>query len=242
MNSICDLHTHSVLSLHAYSSVTENIEYANSIGLKYYGISEHQYDDVGVGAHRYAFHNLKVIPSVYKGTHILKGVELNILDDGVVDFTKHELGLVDYAIASMHSYVYSSNHTYEENTQNYLNVLDIPQVKILGHIDNGIHPCDFEKVIKKVIEKNKLIEINSSSVNPKDSRMNSKENIETILKIMMKYDYPIIINSDAHIKYMINDFSFVEPIIEKVGFPKDKILNYNEELFLKYFGNVIKEV
>ncbi|MDO4197634.1 MAG: hypothetical protein Q4D13_01430 [Erysipelotrichaceae bacterium] len=59
--SFVDLHTHSVLSKHAYSSLTENIEYAADNNLLYYGISEHQADQYGVGAHKYAFGNCKRI-------------------------------------------------------------------------------------------------------------------------------------------------------------------------------------
>ena len=39
--SLIDLHTHSVLSRHAYSSLTENIDVAVNDDMLFYGISEH---------------------------------------------------------------------------------------------------------------------------------------------------------------------------------------------------------
>lgn len=242
MKAICDLHTHSVLSKHAYSSVTENIEYANSIGLKYYGISEHQEDPVGVGIQRYAFTNLRILPRKYKDTYILRGAELNILDDGKIDILDKDIKYIDYGIASMHGYIYDpQTHTKEQNTENYLKVLDNPLVKILGHIDSASFPCDYEKVLKKVVETNKLIEINNASLNPEGYRKNADVHYKEILSILKRYNYPVIMNTDAHIKYLIGDFGFTEKLLDEIDFPKELILNYNEELFLKYFGDIIKE-
>ena len=120
MDTIVDLHTHSVLSRHAYSSVTENIEYAYSKGLKVYGISEHQYDDFNVGAHHFVFLNgPRAIPNYWHEMRVLKGAELNILD-GHFDVDKIKPQILDYCIASMHTYVYSKDHTAKENTDNYI--------------------------------------------------------------------------------------------------------------------------
>lgn len=235
MNPICDLHTHSVLSKHAYSSPTENIEYASSIGLKYYGISEHQHDDMGVGVHNYALDNLRVLPRKFKDTYVLRGVEYNILDDGIIDVKDRNVRFIDYGIASIHGYVYKGKHTITQNTDNYLKVLDNDLVTILGHIDHSGYPCDYEKIVQKVIEKHKLIELNNASLSPKGSRENAAFQDEIILKLLMKYNYPIIINSDAHIKYDIGDFKYANKLLDDLKFPKELILNYNEDLFKTFF-------
>ena len=69
--AIIDMHTHTVFGGHAYSTVKENIDEANEVGLKFLGISEHGIKMPG-GPHEYFFHNLKVIPRQVGNVKILK--------------------------------------------------------------------------------------------------------------------------------------------------------------------------
>lgn len=234
MDTIVDLHTHSVLSRHAYSSVTENIEYAYSKGLKVYGISEHQYDDFNVGAHHFVFLNgPRAIPNYWHEMRVLKGAELNILD-GHFDVDKIKPQILDYCIASMHTYVYSKDHTAKENTDNYIMAINTPYINIIGHMDSSNYPCDYEAVIKEASNKNVLIELNNASLNPNGSRKNAKEIDIEILKYCVKYNCPIIINSDAHIKYDIGNFDRANSLLEEISFPKELIVNNDLELLNKY--------
>lgn len=232
--NLMDLHTHSVLSKHAFSSTTENIEYAQSIGLKVYGISEHQTDDKNVGAHQYCFHNgPRIIPDYYKGMRVLKGIELNILE-GHFDISKFPIERQDYCIASMHGYAYSSNHSRQENTDNYIMACNTDYITIIGHMDDPSHPCDYEKVIIEAKKNHKLIELNNASLDPEGSRTGAKENDYIILDLCKKYNVPIIINSDAHIKYDIGNFELAFKLLEEVNFPEELIVNYNLDLLNEY--------
>lgn len=233
--NLIDLHSHSVLSKHAYSSITENIEYASSIGLKVYGISEHQPDSVDVGAHEWAINGcFKTAPKEFNGTKILVGVELNILDNGF-DLHGVKPNELSYTIASMHGYVYSHNHTYDENTKNYIIACETPYVTILGHIDYPAFPCDYEKVIKSAKENNKLIELNNASLDPDGSRKGAKQLDYEILDLCKKYGVPIVLGSDAHIKYEIGNVDRCIDLLEEINFPDELVINFNEDLFNTYF-------
>lgn len=232
--NLIDLHTHSVLSKHAFSSTTENIEYAHKLGLKVYGISEHQNDEKGIGAHEYCFHNgPRIIPDYYEGMRVLKGVELNILD-GHFDISRIPMERQDYAIASMHGYAYSTKHTYEENTANYLMACNTDYIKIIGHMDGSDFPCDYERIILEAKKNNKLIEFNNASLDPNSSRPGAKENDKIIFSLCKKYNVPIIINSDAHIKYDIGNFDRAFKLLEELDFPDELIVNYDLDLLNKY--------
>lgn len=233
--NLIDLHTHSVLSKHAYSSLTENIEYANSIGLKVYGISDHQPDKVKVGAHKFAFNTLpRVVKDRFSNMKILSGVELNILDgDFDIDFKIENL---DYCIASMHGYIYSNKHTFEENTKNYIKACETPYVTFIGHLDYPAFPCDYEKVVKAAKQNNKLIELNNASLNPNGSRVGAREIDKIILDQCFKQNVPIILGSDAHIKYDVGNVDYCFDLLEEINFPEELIVNYNNDLLMKYFG------
>lgn len=229
-----DLHTHSVLSKHAYSSYTENIEYASSIGLKLYGISEHQPDIEDVGAHEFAFVTCKrVSPEVLNGMKILVGVEMNILDDGF-DVSCHPDKL-DYCIASMHGYVYHKGHTLQQNTDNYIKAIQTPYITFLGHLDYPTYKCDYEKVIKAVKDADKLIELNNASLVPNSSRTGAEDIDREILKYCAQYKVPVIMNTDAHIKYQIGNVDYAIKLMEELNFPEELIVNFNSDLIKKFF-------
>lgn len=233
MKNLCDLHTHSVLSKHAYSSLTENIQAAKECGLKYYGISEHQYDDKGVGAHPYAFANQVVIPRTVDDLMVLRGIELNILPDGSIEHSKLNMDAFDYCIASIHSYLYPFSNDIVANTDAYLRALNEYYVVILGHIDDDRYKVDYDKVIKETKRLNKVIELNNSSLNPQGSRKDCYLNDLKILELCSKYQQPIIVNSDAHICYDVGKCQAAFRLLEEFGFPKKLVLNYNDELFQK---------
>jgi len=234
-NYFSDLHTHSNMCNHGLSSLTENIEYAHEIGLKVYGYSEHQYDEFGIGAHRFAFNVIqRSVPSFYKGMRILKGIELNITDHGF-EYEFLKMDNFDYAIASMHNYAYSSKHTKQENTANILNAINDSYVKILGHIDQPYYPMDYDEVVKQTSEHHVLIELNNSSLNPKKVAGGARENDEIILTACIKYNCPIIVDSDAHIKYDIGNLDNAFKLLTDLNFPKELVCNLNEKLFNEYF-------
>ncbi|MDO4940209.1 MAG: phosphatase [Erysipelotrichaceae bacterium] len=235
LNSI-DLHTHSVLSGHAFSSLTENFDYALSKGVKILGMSEHQYDEVGVGASHHIVGSMTRIPKEIDGMRILKGLELNILD-GHFDIEKYHdrFNNLDYTIASMHSYVYSKSHTYMQNTDNYIMACNTDYITIIGHMDYSPFDCDYEAVIKEAVKNHKLIELNNSSIVPGAFRVGARQiDKEKILPLCIKHSCPIIVNSDAHIKYEIADFRSAELLLDEVNFPKELVVNYSEDKLREY--------
>ncbi len=98
MHDKMDLHTHTIASGHAYSTLTEMIRAAADQGLELYGCSDHGPAMNGTLGADY-FINFKVIPRELFGVKIVMGAELNILDpSGSVDLSgKHsgKAGLCD---------------------------------------------------------------------------------------------------------------------------------------------------
>ncbi|MEG0693975.1 MAG: phosphatase, partial [Oscillospiraceae bacterium] len=78
MRELIDLHTHTISSGHAYSTIKENIDSGSYRGLKYLGISDHAPKMPG-GPHVFHFHNLRIVPKKVNGVVTLIGSEVNIL-------------------------------------------------------------------------------------------------------------------------------------------------------------------
>lgn len=230
MKALIDLHTHTISSGHAYSSLQENIHQASIKGLKYYGMSDHAPGIPG-GTHFFHFKNLVVIPNKIEGVRVLKGCELNIIDiNGTVDLDDKTLKDLDYTIASFHTPCYSTTHTLEENMQAYEGACRNTQILIIGHPDDNRYPCDFDQLAKLCKKSNKIIEINNSSLKPTATRVNGPENCRKILEACKKEKCLIVLSSDAHISFDVGNFEYAEKLLIECDFPNELVLNYNENL------------
>jgi len=85
MELLVDLHTHTIASGHAYSTLTENVQAASRRGLKLLGTTDHGPSMPGA-PHLYHFGNLSILPESLFGVEILPGVEANITNhEGELD-------------------------------------------------------------------------------------------------------------------------------------------------------------
>ncbi len=95
INDIMDLHTHTIVSGHAYNTLYEMARAAADHGMKVFGSRGIQ----GTCNEIY-FKNFKVIPKHLFGLRLLMGCEVDIIDyQGSVDLKESTLSLLDYAIA-----------------------------------------------------------------------------------------------------------------------------------------------
>ncbi|MFL0249055.1 phosphatase [Clostridium neuense] len=232
MKYIVDLHTHSIVSGHAFTTLFENIKQAGLNGIKVLGTSEHGPNMPG-GPHIFYFGNMKKnIPRELYGVTILRGCEANIIDyEGNIDLPEETQEKLDYIIASLHD-VCITPGTIEENTRAVLKVMDNERIDILGHLGNPAFPINKEAVVKKAKEANVIIEINNGSLT--GSREGSKENCIEIAKLCKKNGVKVILSTDAHISLKIGKFEKAQEIVERVNMPEELIINNKESKIFDY--------
>ena len=229
MKYLSDLHTHSIVSGHAYSTLLENINYCAEKGIKILGTSEHAPTMPGA-PHYWYFGNMKVVPRVINGVTILRGCEANILDiDGSLDMTDESSRNLDYMIASFHEPVFKPKSK-EENTAAILNVMDkYDKVEMLGHLGNPNYELDYEAIVKKAKEKNIMIEINNSSLLG-SSRVGSDVNCKKVALLCREIGTKVILTSDAHINTCIGVSNKGIELLEEIQMPKELVMNDPEKL------------
>lgn len=233
MEFLIDTHTHTLASGHAYSTMNEMIQAAKDKGLKYLGITEHAPKMPGT-CHIFYFENLKVVPRQYGDLTLLLGAEANILDtDGTLDLYDELLNRLDIIIASLHNPCYQKG-TATENTNAYLGAMKNPKVAIIGHPDDGRIPVDYEVLVREAKKHHVALEVNNSSLSPNSFRPNARENAMTYLSLCKEQGVPIIYGSDAHVCYDVANFSFAKEVTDAVAFPKELIINYNQNLIDEY--------
>ena len=240
MKYVLDVHTHTIVSGHAYSTLLENAKYASEIGLQLLGSTEHGPSMPGA-PHKWYFENLKVLPRKLFGVTMLYGCEANIIDyEGNLDLSTDMQEKLDIIIASIHEPIMEANRNPDLNTSTLLKVMDNPNVHILGHPGNPKFPIHAEEVVKKAKEKNILIEINNSSF--VSSRKGSEKNCTKIASLCKENGVKIILNSDSHFAYRIGDFDAAVKMLKQIDMPEDLIINKSKEdlvNFLKSKGKYL---
>ena len=228
MKYVVDIHTHSVISQHAYSTIDENARAAKEKGLKLIAMTDHA-PGMKNTAPRAFFTNYHVLPHILHDVELLHGAELNIMDyDGTIDLQQNILETLDIAIASLHPPCIPFG-TEKENTRACIKVMENPFVDILGHPGDPRYPIDVKKIVQTSKETKCLLEINNASLIPGGFRKGSDVVVEQILKYAMEYEVPVVLGSDAHFYMQIGDFTYCQSLLEKVGFPEELVVNTSVE-------------
>ena len=257
----CDVHTHTLYSRHAYSTIGECVAAAKAAGLELLGSTDHYScmtsPSLHVRDYQYLI-NFHMWPRVWDGVRVLHGVEADIVDlDGHLfgwDLPLHEgitgkpfshmrtlkdhvWGGLDYAIASVHNPTFAAGATPAQGTQMYLNVLDDPKVLILGHLVRSAVAFDIDTVLLAAKERGKLIEINEHSFDPLFSeRMRGL--CRHIIERCAELGVMVSTGTDAHIACDVGRFERTAALLDEIHFPQELIATRSADAFLSALATI----
>ena len=193
-----DLHIHTNWS-EGKNSIEEMVLAARAMGYEYLGISDHANLPIANGLDERRF--LKQAKEIdrlnrkIRGIKILKGAEINILENGSLDIKDAVLARLDYVMAGIH---YSSKMNKEKMTERIIRAIKNPRVNIIAHLtrrkmaQRDEQALDLDKIFRAAKEYNVILEINSQPI-----RLDLKDlNIRRAKEIGVK----MIINTDSHAK------------------------------------------
>lgn len=231
---IGDFHCHTLASLHAYSTLRENVEAAKKMGLEYLAITDH-----AIGTHDSPpltfFDNLDSLPEYIDGIRILRGVEANIMDhNGSLDMPEITLKKLDFVIASYHTSC-TKPGTVEEHTRSYLSIARNPYVRLIGHSGSAEFEYDYEKVIPEFGKAGKVVEINAHTF---ICRQSSVVNCKKIAGLCKKYRVPVMVNSDAHSEFEVGHVQRALDMLKEIDFPADLVINADSDRTRKYLSGI----
>lgn len=230
-----DVHTHTIASGHAFSSLQEMVYAATTKGLKLIGITEHGPAIPGACNPIY-FRNLHVVPRQMYGIELLLGAEANILDcHGHLDLDEATLKLLDYCIAGIHSHCYKQSNR-AANTAGMIEAIRHPRIHIISHPGDGTADLDFRQLVVEAKKNQVLLEINNSSLKPCRNKPQARANNLAILQWCKHYDVPVILGSDAHISFDVANYDLVTELLEETQFPEELVMNTDVDKFRAYLG------
>lgn len=252
MRITVDPHTHSIFSVHAFSTIEENALHAKEAGMEAIGMTDHygpgfcQLDQFSAAM------NMDSLPALIHGVRILAGTEIDIIDskgtlagmDSCFVMSPERnageslLKSREVTIASVHYFDGMHSLTEKESTGLYLNVLENPYVNILGHIGRSGLPFSIDEVVKKAADAGKIIELNEHSMG---FSKHIEERCTEIAKACARYGASVCVSSDAHSGFFIGKFQKILSMLEEIKFPQELVANTSLSKFMKVIekGNAI---
>ena len=192
-----DLHTHTNLT-DGKNTLEEMAEAAQKLGYKYIANTDHSKRVTVAGGldEKQVFENIKRTDKLnenFKDFTILKGIEVDILEDGSLDLSDKVLKELDIVVGAIH---YKFNLTREDQTERILRAMDNPYLNIIAHPTGRLinerepYDIDLEKIMQKAKENNCILEINSQPSRLDLNDLNSRKAKEMGVKL--------VISTDAH--------------------------------------------
>lgn len=232
MHTIADLHTHTLVSQHAYSTLYENIQAAREAGFYALATTDHG-PGMPDGASPHHFFCLSGLPDTVQGIRLFKGAEVNIMDfSGTIDLDIKTLQRLDFVIASYHCECITPGNI-RENTAGLLAVIKNPFVDCLGHCGNPAYPIDIPAVVDACRQYDKLVEINASSFRV---RPGSEDTCRRIASECIRQNVSLLISSDAHFRDYIGNHQEAIQLLESLNCPEELVINTSREGLLSYFA------
>lgn len=233
MQFVADLHTHTVASGHAYSTVLEVARAAADKGLALVAITDHGPKMPG-GPHPYHFGNLKAIPPVVYGVRVLCGVEANVIDrQGTLDLDEERLGKLDIVLVGLHTYC-APYGSVEENTAMLINAMRHPLVDIVVHPGNPEYHIDPLRVVRAAVDYDVALEVNNSSLTI--SRPGSCDTCREIVRLARQYGAKLALGSDSHIALTVGELGAAATLLAEAGVPPEQVLNTSLERIQAHLG------
>jgi len=227
MQIIADLHTHTIASGHAYSTVNELAAAAADKGLQALAITDHGPALPG-GPHLYHFGAMRFIPRDIKGVRILLGCEANILNqDGEIDIPGHYLHRLDFVMAGFHEDCGFDNQGMLRNTQALKNAMESRRLHAVSHPGNPLFPVDYEEIALTAVRTGTALEINNSSFGM--SRCGSRPNCENLARLIARHGALVAVGSDAHIAQNVGIFDQALAVIAEAGISEAQVVNSSPE-------------
>ena len=193
-----DLHSHTVAT-DGRSTLEQNRARAAELGYEYLGCTDHAYELRMVGGLSLddlerQWERIDELNALGDGgPHLLKGIELNIDDEGGVDYPPEVLARFDFCIASLH---HGFSQPREQATRRLLLAMENPYVDIIGHPTGRLlgrrdpFDLDMEAIIAKAAETGTIMELNA---HPERLDLN-----DVHLRMARKLGVRIAIDTDAH--------------------------------------------
>jgi DNA polymerase (family 10) len=198
---------------------------AKQLGFEYFGVGDHSQSltvarGLPPSVVRKQWAEIDRLNSRLAGITVLKGTEVDILDDGSLDYDDELLAGFDYVTASVHTNFGMSE---EEMTARVCKALCHPSVTMLGHSTGRLllrregYRINLAEVLRCAAKHGKMIEINAQP---------SRLDLDWVhVKQAKSLGIPIVINPDAHSPGELEFYRYGVDVARRGWLTKDDVFN-----------------
>ncbi|PJA22048.1 MAG: hypothetical protein COX62_00795, partial [Deltaproteobacteria bacterium CG_4_10_14_0_2_um_filter_43_8] len=235
------LHCHSTYS-DGKNSMEEMALAAKDEGFSYIGITDHSHSAAYAGGMKLAdikrqHKEIDALNKKLKEIQILKGIEVDILEDGSLDYKNEVLALFDFVIASVHSRFKMGE---KKMTERICTALASPYVDILAHptgrllLEREAYEVNLAQVIECAAKNGVAIEMNA---NPRRLDIDWRYG-----KLLKEKKVKSCISPDAHSTDQLDFCNYGIGIARKGWLEAGDILNtLSADALLKHFSQMRKK-
>lgn len=228
-----DLHLHTIASGHAQNTFWEYIEQAKKLKMKIIGFADHGPSNEETLVSEVYFFTQTRIPKYIDGIRVLKGIEVNICENGKMDIDDKTLAHLDFVSGNVHPYARYKNSGRAKNTETVIRAIRSGKINILTHpFWTRKFDMDMKKISEEACKNDVLLEVNvhyASKFNEYDFVV---PNLKIIVDTIKKRRKKVIIGSDSHNIWELGDDAPIKDVKKIIGLTDDLIINnYPKELF-----------
>jgi len=219
-----DLHAHT-RATDGHDSLREMALAAKSFGLHYLAITEHS-------RHLSVVHGLDPLRLARQcdeidrlnaeldGITLLKGIEVDILEDGSLDLPDEVLGRLDLVVGAVHSQFHLSR---VRQTERILRAMDHPHFTLLAHPSGRLieqrdpYDVDMLRIIRHARDRGCFLELNAHP--------DRLDLLDTHCQMAKEEGVLVSINSDAHSRFDFSNLKYGVGQARRGWLEKDDVLN-----------------
>jgi DNA polymerase (family 10) len=233
-----DLHMHTSWSDGKYTS-EEMVEAARRRGYKYVAITDHSkslgvaggLSDTDLIKHT---EECRALNAKYSDIRVLAGTEVDIKQDGTLDYPDELLSKLDFVVASVHS---GFNQNRATLTMRVVRAMQNPHVRVIGHPtgrllgDRDSYELDFDEIMKEAARTRTCLEVNSNFHRLDLNDMHCRKAREMGVHV--------IISTDSHNYDDLLNLPYGVATAQRGWIEKDRVLNAKpvEEMLAFKGGN-----
>jgi len=219
-----DLHMHTTWSDGKYST-EEMVEAARKRGYKYVAITDHS-KSLGVAGGLSDEDLLKhtdecrALDAKFSDIRVLAGTEVDIRQDGTLDYSDELLAKLDFVVASLHS---GFKQDKASLTMRVVRAMQNPYVRVIGHPtgrllgDREAYELDFDEIMKEAARTRTCLEVNSNFHRLDLNDMHCRKAREMGVHV--------IINTDSHNYDDLLNLPYGVATAQRGWIEKDRVLN-----------------
>lgn len=219
-----DLHSHTDAT-DGKATLEQMARSARKLGYSYLAVTDHSKRVTmarGLDAERLRmqWRAIEQLNASREGLTLLKGVELDVLEDGSLDLPDDVLAEADYVVASLH---YGASREAKDNTRRLVRAAAHPYVDAIAHPTGRLlnrrdpYPLDFEELARACAAEGCLLELNGSP-----ERMDLPDHLAVAAaELGVKF----VLGTDSHAVTHLHYMAYAIALARRAGLTKDHIVN-----------------